>query len=409
MDARHLLDMDQDADAPEKLEALFREDPSSFAEHLSAAIAQRPGSILLRAWSARFAPQEASENDKLELWLVVIFALLAGVFVKLPDIFPIAEFEFYERNLFLGPLGALTLYLLHTRGWPRKATLAVCVVFGLTALYLNLLPEIESDSTVLVLAHGPLFLWCVAAAAFAGEIMPGVELRRAWVRFFGELVVFSGLLMLGGGILLALTAGLFDLLNVPIDWVFEWMSPMGMAAISVVAAWAVKRRDAGGRVMPLLARIFAPLFLVVLSAYLLRLAVDVQELFDNRETLLMFNVLLLSVLGLTVFSLSGQGVAGNRKLHILLASLLGLTVLFDFVGLAAIGSRIWDMGITPNRLAVLGSNLVVLGNLLLLLKGFVDLFRGQAQAIDLERTTARYLPIFAAWALFVAVFFPLLF
>ncbi|MBU1247649.1 MAG: hypothetical protein KKB70_03035 [Proteobacteria bacterium] len=406
--AERILSLVDDPEAPEQLETLYREEAGAFAEALPAALAKRPESMLLRAWSARLAPAVAEPSHYLELWLVVAFALLAGFFVKLPDIFPISD-EFYARSISFGPLGALIFYLLQVNDWPRVASWAVGAAFGLTALYMNLIPESWSDTYFLILLHGPLFLWCVAAVAFAGVVRPTVATRRAWVRFFGELVVFSGLLMLGGGVLLVLTAGLFELLDAPLEWIYRWMLPMGAAAIPVVSAWAVKRREAGGRIMPLLARIFAPLFLVILCAYLLLLAMDPTQLFSDRETLLMYNILLLSVLGLTVFSLSGQDGAGSRALHLLLAWLVGLTVLFDGLGLAAIVSRIVNQGITPNRLAVLGANLVVLGNLLFLLKGFYALLQGRKLPEELEQTTASYLPVFAGWTLFVCIGFPLMF
>lgn len=258
MDTERILSLTDESDAPEKLEALYREESGTFAEALPAALNQRPESILLRAWAARLAPRAEAIADKLELWLMVLFSILAGLAVKLPEIIPAVGDEYYFRSLVLGPIGAFIAYLLHTRNWPKNATCVVGGAFALIVLLLNLLP-VKGDVFGLVLLHSTLVLWCVAAIAFAGQAKPSVEVRRAWVRFFGELVVFSGLLMLGGAILLAMTGGLFSLLDVSQEWILTWMLPMGVAAIPVVAAWAVVRRGGGGRVMPLLAHIFVPL------------------------------------------------------------------------------------------------------------------------------------------------------
>ncbi|MGE4506104.1 MAG: hypothetical protein AB7D51_12215 [Desulfovibrionaceae bacterium] len=415
MEHNPILELEGDAEAPEKLEALYRSDAEGFSEHLPGALALRPGSLLLRAWAARLAPARSTGGSRLELWFMIALALLSGLFIKLPDILPRITEEFYPRNTALGPLGALAVYLLHARGWPRRASAAVLAMLGALALYLNLLPDIDADQAILALVHAPFVLWCVAALAFAGEVRPGVEARRGWIRFFGELVVFSGLLSLGGAVLLYLTHKLFGLFGGYQDWIIEWMLPMGATAIPVVAAWAVLRGSAGGRVMPLLARIFAPLFLVLLCLYLFRLACDVGKLFNDRDTLLVYNVILLSVLGLCVFSLSGQGsgqgrdASRNRWLHALLAMLAVLTVVFDALGLAAIVNRILEMGVTPNRLAVLGANVVVLGNLLLLVRGFAAILRGRVPPSELEHITARYLPVLAGWSFFVLAVFPWLF
>ncbi|WP_022660749.1 hypothetical protein [Paucidesulfovibrio longus] len=422
-------------DAPEALERLYRADPAAFASALPSALAARPDSPLLRAWRARLAPDaegvyllgkpprreaegraQATRPGSLgEVWLVVGLGLLAGLFVKLPEMASgsswafFSEDWFYPRNILLGPLGAMFLYLLHLRGWKRPGSWIAIGLFAIPALWLNALPDTHADATVLACLHAPLLLWCLTCAAYAGGSWPSAEQRREYVRFFGEVVVFSGLLLLGGGVLLGLTLGLFELLGVPVSWIWEWMMPLGAAAIPVAAAWAVTRHDGGARIMPLLARIFAPLFLVVLMAYLVRMAVHLPELFQDRETLLVYNLLLLSVLGLSVFALSGRDAGGRTRagfLEWLLAALLLLTVLLDFVGLAAIGDRILGMGLTPNRLAVLGSNLAVLGNLLALLRLYALLLRGKADVAALERVTALYLPVYAVWAALVTFVFP---
>jgi hypothetical protein len=263
---------------------------------------------------------------------------------------------------------------------------------------------------VLAFLHGPLLLWCVAGLAFA-QGRPTVRHGRDYIRFFGEVIVFSGLLLLGGGVLVLLTYGLFELLNVPAEWVYEWMVPIGWSAIPVASAAAVLNRGRESRIMPLLARIFAPLFLLVLMAYLVRMAAHLNELFQDRDVLMIYNILLITVLGLAVFSIAGRHEKTGRAgaLEWLLAGLLGLTVVLDLVGLAAIGQRLWNLGITPNRVAVLGANLLMLGNLGLLLAGYARLLRGTGTRVALERVTARYLPVYALWTAVVTFLFPWIF
>lgn len=415
------------AEAPEELERLFRADRESFTRALPGALAERPDALLLRAWAARLAPEAPESAEEIarkrgaarrELWLVVLLGLLAGLFVKLPDLgkathwFFLTEEWFNLRNIALGPLGALLVYLLRARGW-KPGWWKVLGLFALLALYLNLLPlPTWSDPLKLVCLYAPLLIWCLLCAAFAGGGWPGLEQRRQWVRFFGEEMIFSALLALGGAVLIGLSAGLFDLLKVRSNWIFDWMLPMGAAAIPVAAARVVLRGDRAARIMPLLTRIFAPLLLVVLLGYLANLAVHLRELFENRETLRVYNVLLLAVLGLAVFSLSGREGGGTTRREAgdwFLAALLGVTALLGVLGLAAIGQRIVTMGLTANRLAVLGSNLVVLGNLIILLRETVRLLRRGAGVADLELVTARYLPVYAAWALLVTLLFPLVF
>lgn len=409
-----LLRMLEQEDAPEALEALYRSDRTGFAAALPLARGREPGNGLLRAWTARLTPEPGLPLSRIVL--VVVLGLLAGLFIKLPDLFGggetlfFSESWFYPRNLSLGPLGAVLAYLWLRGEWKRPEAWIAPGLLVLVGVFLNLLPDTNADTSVLAFLHGPLLLWCVAGLAFA-QGRPTVRHGRDYIRFFGEVIVFSGLLLLGGGVLVLLTYGLFELLNVPAEWVYEWMVPIGWSAIPVASAAAVLNRGRESRIMPLLARIFAPLFLLVLMAYLVRMAAHLNELFQDRDVLMIYNILLITVLGLAVFSIAGRHEKTGRAgaLEWLLAGLLGLTVVLDLVGLAAIGQRLWNLGITPNRVAVLGANLLMLGNLGLLLAGYARLLRGTGTRVALERVTARYLPVYALWTAVVTFLFPWIF
>jgi hypothetical protein len=85
------------------------------------------------------------------------------------------------------------------------------------------------------------------------------------------------------------------------------------------------------------------------------------------------------------------------------------TVVKDLIALSAIFYRLGTFGITPNRLAVLGSNILILGNLILI---FIDLFKvnfKKALIREVELTIAKYLPVYLIWILFVVFGFPLIF
>jgi len=81
----------------------------------------------------------------------------------------------------------------------------------------------------------------------------------------------------------------------------------------------------------------------------------------------------------------------------------------DVLALWAIGSRISEFGWTPNRVAALGENIVLLVNLAgsaLLYAGFL---RGGVAFPRLWSWQMSYLYVIAAWAAVVALLFPPLF
>jgi hypothetical protein len=132
--------------------------------------------------------------------------------------------------------------------------------------------------------------------------------------------------------------------------------------------------------------------------------------YDDRDFLLIFNALLIGVMAIIFFSVAEQAkTTGNRAEILILFLLSVLTVLVNGIALSAILFRINEWGLTPNRAAVLGSNLLVLINLLLVT---VRLFRVVTRRADLTgvgQSITRFLPVYSLWTMGVVFLFPLLF
>jgi hypothetical protein len=78
----------------------------------------------------------------------------------------------------------------------------------------------------------------------------------------------------------------------------------------------------------------------------------------------------------------------------------------DGVALAAIASRISEFGFTPNRVAALGENLILLVNLAGSAWCYVRFLRHRDSFAALERWQIAYLPVYCVWAALVVVMFP---
>jgi len=90
--------------------------------------------------------------------------------------------------------------------------------------------------------------------------------------------------------------------------------------------------------------------------------------------------------------------------HYLMVALVGLGIVADAVGIAAIASRLGEWGITPNRLTVLVGNLVFLATLLGLLWHW---FRGSNKPFDATRNWLnKALAVFVLWSALVTIAFP---
>ena len=81
----------------------------------------------------------------------------------------------------------------------------------------------------------------------------------------------------------------------------------------------------------------------------------------------------------------------------------------DAVALSAISARISEFGFTPNRVAALGENLILLVNLGWTAWLYFRFMRHRGSFAALERWQIAYLPVYAIWAALVVVVFPPLF
>ena len=102
----------------------------------------------------------------------------------------------------------------------------------------------------------------------------------------------------------------------------------------------------------------------------------------------------------------------GEEVHVVLPAAVDLVVAAlatDVVALGAIASRIDQFGVSPNRVAALGENLILLVNLAWSAVLYLRFLRGRGTFDQLERWQTNYLPVYAAWAAFVVACFPLIF
>ncbi|NCQ11688.1 MAG: DUF4153 domain-containing protein, partial [Bacteroidetes bacterium] len=135
-----------------------------------------------------------------------------------------------------------------------------------------------------------------------------------------------------------------------------------------------------------------------------------KDPYNDRDFLILFNVLLIAVMALILFSLSES--SKNDIGFWAIALLLGLaivTVIINGIALSAIIFRISEWGFTPNRIAVLGSNLLILSNLLIVTFYLQKSVKNPSLFVLAEKSIASFLPIYSLWAAIVVFLFPFLF
>ena len=248
-----------------------------------------------------------------EFWVMLGFALAAALAIKVPALFGYQlngdDASFYARNLSFFVLPFLAMYFIWKRGLSTKGIVGLAAVFVAGAVFANVYPFTPGGSTeVLTAIHLPVVLWLTVGVAYvAGDWLSDAR-RMEYVRFTGEWLITYALIALGGGVLVAITVGVFQAIGLDVSTVIsEWVLPCGAMGAVIVAAWLVgSGRNLVGGMAPMLARVFTPLFALMLVALLVGVVWTRGVINIEREVLIIFDVLLVVVLALLLYAISAR-------------------------------------------------------------------------------------------------------
>lgn len=401
---------------PHELERMFREDPKAFKKSFLHAWEQYPESQVLAVWYERLNFKEIAKPEKAFLlqkgFLTMgVLAILAGICSRI--IFHFVEQETIAPiNLAFGILPFIAAYFVYNNTPKKNVLYTLGALFLISGVYLNMLPLKYTDSMILAYIHLPIFLWGLVGLAFTGNEYGESSTRLAYLKFNLEFGVLYGTMAISGMLLAALTMQLFSFVGLDIEeFYFSNVVLFGAAALAIVATYLVTRNlKLAKNIAPYIAKIFSPLVLVTLLVYLIAVIMVGKNPFMDRNFLLAFNGILLSVLAVTIFSITESGTDEKKTISDYINfALIVLALIIDSVALSAIVFRLSSYGITPNRLAVLGVNILIWANLIWIMFPYMRFLQNKTGPSTVQDAVTKYLPIYALWAAFVAFTFPFIF
>ncbi|MBX6341609.1 MAG: hypothetical protein IRY97_04055 [Thermomicrobiaceae bacterium] len=387
------------------LDALSREFAREHSERLWKQLVVAPAGAA--------EPRGRARTDAI---VAVGLAVAAAALVKLPALVGLRldqDAEFYARNLSLFVLPLLTAYF----AWKRHLGLGtlrwLAAAFVVAAVLANVYPFARGGSTeALTALHLPIALWLVVGVAYAGGRWSQVSGRMDFIRFSGELFIYYVLIALGGGVLTGFMAITFQAIGIDAEpFLQSWLLPCGAAGAVIVASWLVEAKQSVIENMaPVLTFLFTPLFAALLITFLGAMLWTGRGIDVDRDVLIAFDLLLVVVLGLLLYSVSARDPqAPPGAFDLVQVVLLVSALVADAVALGSIAARIGEFGFTPNRVAALGENVILLVNLAWSAVLSLRFLRGRGSFTALERWQTDYLPVYAVWAAIVVVAFPPLF
>ena len=285
--------------------------------------------------------------------------------------------------------------------------------FVAAGVFANVFPFTpEGHTEILTALHLPIALWLGVGIAYAGDRWGEVAGRMDFIRFSGELFIYYVLIALGGGLFTGFTAMTFEAIGVDVEsFIGQWLVPCGAIGAVLVASWLVESKQSVIENMaPVLTRLFTPLFALLLVIFLGTMLFSGRGVGIEREVLIAFDLLLAMVLALLLYSASARDPQlPPGTFDVVQVVLVVSALLANAVALWAIGARISEFGFSPNRVAALGENLILLVNLSWSAVLYLRFLRGRGSFAALERWQTGYLPVYAGWAAVVVIVFPPLF
>jgi hypothetical protein len=400
---------------PEQLEQLYRKNKSEFKSEFRLIYPELRDNKLAAFWNARlnYDSSDISWGSNGELAFVIIISAIAGFIAKMPDLFNLNMDIFYQRNFGFIVLPVLTAFFIRKKNLSIAKIATAGIAFLISLIFINVLPGDSKNYTyVLSCIHLPIFLWAVLGFTFVGDDIRSNERRLAFLKYNSDVAIMSALILISGGLVTGITIGLFSVAGFDIhEFYMNNIVIFGLPAVPIFATYITQTNpQLVNRISPIIAKIFSPVVLFTLLVYLVAILYSGKDPYTDRDFLIMFNLLLLGVMAIILFSVAETSKKSNNLPdRIILFALSIVTVIVNCIALSAILFRISAWGLTPNRLAVLGANILMLANLLAVTYRLYKSVAKKADLTKVENAITMFLPVYVCWTIVVAFLFPLIF
>lgn len=431
------------------LERLYRQvvataDESAFRSAIEQCAAEHPKDILYLAWVYRLKAdpptpvpgpedQTVTESQTRPWWIAVAMSVVLGILYALfargrPPV-PIPGEADPLFWIGWGPLTSLGilfyLSVIDTSGKSVYRYVGPAVAVIAIALCSAWIAWGRTDHIAILTAiHLPLAAWAAIGVSLCAGDPDRSKQGYAFLVKSAETILTAGIYAGAGAAFLGLTLGIFAVLGIHIpERSVQIVAAWGIGAIPIVAVAsaydpvappAAQDRVTGlARILGIVTQLLLPLALAVLAVYVFWfIPAYFQRPFQEREVLIVYNATILAILVLMAMVVAGPDEVRSPRqdtvLHYAVLSLGVLTFLLNVYALAAILSRTVHFGLSPNRYAFVGWNIVTL---IMLAVVVIALFRERSRrwVHVLHKSLARLSVLCVVWALWVLLVLPLSF
>lgn len=425
---------------PQQLEQIFRAAQGSnqvkaFQSAMITRYEAEPDNVLLAAWYYRL--QNLAEGvlkpGRKTNWLTAVpLSIITGlIFWALSDVESVMIRDLVPQiALWWSPIATMSalIFMAITANKDHGKSIALGLGLLVAAAYVIVLaPAFDRESVseqylILAAIHIPLLCWvALGISALGGNF--SVANRFAFLIKSIEVAIVAGLYLMAGMAFGGITVGMFEALAIELPEVLlRLITAGGFGLLPVLAIATIYDPTAApsdqdfeqglSKFIATMMRLLLPLTLIVLVIYILVIPFNFSAPFENRDVLIIYNLMLFAIVGLLIGVTPIKGGDLSPKLQRILRTgimmVAGLTVLVSLYALSAIIYRTSQGALTPNRLTIIGWNTLNIGILLVLIITQIRTGReGWIQA--LQRIFSRATVAYLAWGLFLLLALPILF
>lgn len=428
------------ASSPRELELLYRTAVSQgkggeFKQALEACHAAEPANPVLEAWYYRLILTEVPsvEAPAVDWKLAAPLALAGGWALGL-----VAAFTDLIKNgsvITMGywPLAGMLVVLMYLlvkqpRNWKIAAIAAagVCAVYALSAFmaarpaYFGLITE-QYHYRDLMMLNIPILAWSAVGLGVLGRRSALIQ-RFAFLRKSLEVFVAGGIFGAGMFIFTLVSFQLFNVIGVEIPmWLQNFMlgfipgaTPMLAVALAyhplLQPAEQTTGRGIGGLVITLM-RVLLPVTFLVLIVYICFIPFNFMAAFNNRDVLTIYNIMLFAVMalliGATPVTLAELPARWQNPMRWGILGVAALVALVSLYAMAAVIYRTVGGGLTINRLAIMGWNVINIS--ILVVMAVRQVLQPQKWVEGGQQAFSLGMVLYPAWALLILLLGPVLF
>ncbi len=422
--------------SPDNLEEIYQaarqaNNEAEFRADMQQAYEGAPDNLLLAAWHARFAYLPLAKVRRSTNWLLAVaLGIITGLILwQVSDPTWLFVNQIPYLMVLWAPIATIPtmvfLALVSKKNYLYTALSAAVLIIA-TAYILLLAPGMrrnyDRDFATLMVITLPLLCWFALGTSVL-KIKSSNNNRFAFLTKSIEVMITAGVYLIFGVAFGGITIAMFAALNLTFpEQLLRLLGSGGFGLIPVLAvatmydplaAPASQDFNQGlSRFVFTIMRLLLPLTLIVLVIYLFVIPFNFSAPFQNRNLLIIYNVMQFAIVGLLIGATPLRLDDLSEWLQVWLRrGLIAVAILALVISLYALSAVVYRTaldGITLNRLTIIGwniINIVILGGLI-----YTQFTKGEQPWNErMQNVFSRATTPYLVWSLFLVIALPLVF